>query len=46
MKELNTQNSWIFEIETQEGINVPIWAIVGCQQIERQDSQKLANHTF
>ena len=31
---------------TQEGINVPIWIIVGFQQRDRQDSQNLNNDTF
>ena len=39
MKEVNTQNLWSFELGTQEGVNVPIWTIVGFQQRERQDSQ-------
>ena len=46
MKEVNTQNLWSFELGTQEGVNVPIWITVGFQQIERQDSQNLANDTF
>ena len=46
MKEVNTQNLWSFELGTQEGVNVPIWFIVGFQQRERQDSQNLANGTF
>ena len=46
MKEVNTQNLWSFELGTQEGVNVPIWIIVGFQQRERQDSQNLANDTF
>ena len=36
MKEVNTQNLWSFELGTQEGINVPIWFIIGFQQIDRQ----------
>ena len=31
MKEVNTQNLWSFELCNQEGINVPIWIIVGFQ---------------
>ena len=31
---------------TQEGINDPIWIIVGLQQRDRQDSQNLNNDTF
>ena len=46
MEEVNTQNLWSFELGTQEGVNVPIWIIVGFQQRERQDSQNLANDTF
>ena len=46
MKEVNTQKIWSFELGTQEGVNVPIWIIVGFQQRERQDSQNLANDTF
>ena len=46
MKEVNTQNLWNFELGTQEGINFPIWIIVGFQHRERQDSQNLANDTF
>ena len=46
MKEVNTQNLWTFELGTQEGINVPIWNIVGFQQRDRQDSQKLNNDKF
>ena len=46
MKEVNTQNLWNFELGTQEGINVPIWIIVGFQQQDRQNSQNLNNDTF
>ena len=46
MKELNTQNLWTFELGTQDGINVPIWVIVGFQQSDRQHDQNLNNHTF
>ena len=48
MKEVNTENLGSFELGTQEGVNVPIWIIVGVgfQQRERQDSQNLANDTF
>ena len=45
-KEVNTQNSWTFELGTQEGINVPIWNVVGFQQRDRQGSQNLNNDTF
>ena len=46
MKEFNTQKLWTFELETQEGINAPIWIIVGFQQREEQDSQNFNNDTF
>ena len=46
MKEVNTRNFWTFELGTQEGINVPIWFIVGFQQRDRQGSQNLNNFTF
>ena len=46
MKEVNTQNIWTFELRTQEGINVPIWIIVGFQQSGRQHDQNLSNDTF
>ena len=46
MKEVDNQNSRTFEFETQEGINVPIWIIVGFQQRNRQDSQNINNDTF
>ena len=45
MKEVNTQNLWSFELGSQEGVNVPIWILVGFQQKERQDSQNLAIDT-
>ena len=35
-----------FELRTQEGINIPIWMIVGFQQKDRQDSQNFHNDTF
>ena len=40
-KEVNTQNLCTFELETQEGTNVPVWVIVGSEQRDRQDSQSL-----
>ena len=46
MKEVNTQNLWNFELGTQEGINVPIWIIIGFQQHDRQNSQNENNDTF
>ena len=46
MKEVNTQNLRTFELGTQEGINVPIWIFVACQQNDRQNDQNLDNDTF
>ena len=46
MKEVNTQSLWSFELGTQEGVNVPIWIIVGFQQSDRQHDQNLNNDTF
>ena len=46
MKEVNTQNLWIFEQGTRENMNIPVWVIVGFQQRDRQGSQNLANDTF
>ena len=46
MKENITQNLWNFELGTQEGINVPIWIIIGFQQQDRQISQTENNDTF
>ena len=38
MEEVNTQNCRIFELGTQEGINVSIWILVGFQQRDRENS--------
>ena len=46
MKEVNTQNFWTFELRTQDGLNVPIWIVVGFQQRHTQDSQNLKSDTF
>ena len=46
MKEVNTQKYWSFELGTQEGINVPIWIVVGFQKRDRLHSQNLNNDTF
>ena len=46
MKQVNTQNLWTFELGTQEGVNVPIWIIVGFQQSGRQNDQNINNDTF
>ena len=46
MKEVKIQKLWTFELGTQEGINVPIWIFVACQQNDRQNNQSLNNDTF
>ena len=46
MKKENPQSFWTFELGTQEGINVPIWIIIGFQQRYRQGSQNLNKDTF
>ena len=46
MKEVNTRIFRIFELGTQEGINVPIWVIVSFQLRYRQDSQNLNVDNF
>ena len=46
LKEVNTQNLWNFELRTQEGIDVPIWIIIGFQQQDKQNSQNENNDTF
>ena len=45
-KKVITQKLWIFELGTQEGINVPIYIFVGFQQRVRQDSQNYNNDTY
>ena len=46
MKKVNTQKLWSFELGTQDGINVPIWFIVGFQQKVSQNSYNLNIDTF
>ena len=46
MKEVNTQTFWTFQLGIQEGINVPMWTIVGFLEPDGQDSQNLNNDTF
>ena len=35
-EEVSTQTLWNFELVTQEGLNTPIWIIVGFKQRDRQ----------
>ena len=46
MKEVNTQKLCTFELGTQEGINFPIWILVGFRRRERQDSQNFSKDNF
>ena len=46
LKDVKNQNLWSFQLGTQEGINVPIWILVGFQQKHRQFSQNLNIDTF
>ena len=46
MKEVNNQNLWIFELGSQETVNVPLWIKLAFQQRDRQGSQNLNNDTF
>ena len=46
MKEVQNQNLWNFDLGSQESMNVPIWIIIGFQQRDRQDYQKLNHDTF
>ena len=46
LKQVNNQNVWNFELDSQSNTNVPIWIIIGFQQQDKQDSQNLNNDTF
>ena len=46
MKKRKTQNFWVFELGTPEGINVPLWIYVVFQQSDREHHQNLINDTF
>ena len=46
MKEVNTQNFWVSDLGTQEGINIPTWVFVVFQQNDRQHDQILNKDTF
>ena len=46
MTETKTQSLWTLELCTQEGIIVPIWIIVGCQQSDRQRDEILNSDIF
>ena len=46
MKEVNSQNLLVFELGTQEDVNVPIWIYVAFQQNDRKHDQILNNDTF
>ena len=46
MKDVKTQIFWTCELGTQEGINIPIWTILGSQQSDRQHGQNSNKDTF
>ena len=46
MKEVTTQNFWLFKIGVRENISVPIWILVVFQQNDRENGQNLNNDTF
>ena len=46
MNEVKTQKFWIFQLGTQQGINIPIWIFIGFQQKDWHNSQKLHDDTF
>ena len=46
LKEVSTQRPWIFELGTQEGLNVRIWVFAGFQQMVRKKTQHLNNNNF
>ena len=46
MTEVDNENLWNFESGSREGINVPIWIIMGFQQRDRLESQILKNDSF
>ena len=45
-KEVNSQNLWNFELDSQETMNVPMRIIVGFEHRDRQDSQLLNDDSF
>ena len=45
LKEVNTQNIWVFELGVERD-NFPIWIYVVFQQHDRQHDQNLNNETF
>ena len=40
------QNFWIFELDSQQNLNVPLWIVVGFQPRDGQSSQNLGNDNF
>ena len=46
LREVNTQNSWIFELGTQEGINIHLWIFTVFRQNDREQDQNMNNDTF
>ena len=46
MQKVKNQKVWHFQIGTQEGVNIPIFIIIGFQQQDRGNSQKFNSDTF
>ena len=46
MQEVKNQRTWHFQIGVEEGINIPIFIIIGLQQQDRENSQNRNNDFF
>ena len=46
MKQATTRIFGTLELGTEEGMDIPIWIIVGFQKRDRQDSQNMNNDMF
>ena len=46
MNEVNSRNLWIFDLGSQQSMNVPLWINIGFQERDRRETQSLKNDTF
>ena len=46
MKDVTTENNWTFELSVGDGIDVPIYVIVGFMQRDQFNQQHQNNDTF
>ena len=46
MKVVTTENNWTFELGIGDGVNVPIYVMVGFMQRDQFDQQLQKNDTF